>query len=401
VGLAALFAVPWLIAGSLYLRDTKAPVATHATPAPAGPASSAAAGPWGRLTVTPIIVSPPLEYVASDWGRGPDAGPWHFPGVTHELVDAFLTSIGMPRDTITRLLAGARADASIRGLVISPDPQLVRSLDTQVRARLYAQLAKSARNFDQAHSFRYFGSSPDAWLRGSLISPQTRALVEPLIYQDGEFLHFADAQVVRSEIGDPEELQRLAKTLLRQSTMLVTLSVTNVAEVPGLAEYWGRGGRRTDVRPLLESVAGGGTEPSIDIVHLLPTFARNHLYRYPRVTTADFDKPLLANCLWTALNFFGDKPDDRFLDVNTALNTLRQDYHIVEHGYQLGDVVAFVDDEGDLFHVAVYLADGLVYTKNGMSPVAPWTIMPIGRLNGYYRRQANDSRLIYHRRNNL
>lgn len=36
----------------------------------------------------------------------------------------------------------------------------------------------------------------------------------------------------------------------------------------------------------------------------LPALARNHLYRYPKLTAADLDKPLLANCLWSALNFF-------------------------------------------------------------------------------------------------
>lgn len=403
MALIAVLILPWVIAASLYVRGrdgSTEPAAAAASAARVEPASAGAAGPWGRLTVTPIVVSPPLEYVAADWGRIEGAGPWRFPGVSREVVEPFLRSVGLPPESVSRLMASARPDPAIRGLVMTPDPQIVRSMDGQVRARLYTQLAMTSLNFDQAHSFRFFGTSPEAWLKGSPISASTRALIEPLIYREGDFLHFADAELVRAEIRDPEELQRLAKTLLRQSTMLVTLTITDPSEVRGLAEYWGRGGRRTDVRPLLESIAGAG-DRSIDVVHLLPTFARNHLYRYPRLSTADYAKPLLANCLWTALNFFGDRPDDRFLDVNTALTSLRQDYHIVEHGFQLGDIVGFVDDEGDLFHVAVYLADGLVYTKNGMSPVAPWTIMPIERLSGYYRGQSADHRLIYHRRNDF
>jgi hypothetical protein len=183
--------------------------------------------------------------------------------------------------------------------------------------------------------------------------------------------------------------------------VLVRLSVADPGEVEALADYWGRGGRRIDLRPLLESVAGAGPDASIDIVHLLPTFARHHLYRYPKVSTADYDKPLLANCLWTALNFFRNVPEDRFLDVNVALETLKREYYVVEHGYQLGDIIGFVDDEGDLFHVAVYLADDLVFTKNGTSPMAPWTIVSTDYLKGYYHRRADDMRLIYHRRNDL
>jgi hypothetical protein len=262
------------------------------------------------------------------------------------------------------------------------------------------QLAKSPLNQDQGNSFRFFGT-PAEWLSGTLISPQTRALVEPLIYRDGNVLHFADAAIIRETIKEDDERQRLAKALLRQSTMLVRLSVTQDAEIPALAEYWGRGGRSTDIRPLLESVAGANAEGSIDIVHLLPSFARNRLYRYPKLTTSDLNKPLLANCLWSSLNFFRLEPDDRFLDVETALTSLREDYHIIEHGYQLGDIVGFLNSQGNLFHVAVYIADDLVFTKNGMSPVSPWTIMPLQRVKDYYRSHSDNPRLIYHRRNDF
>jgi hypothetical protein len=60
-----------------------------------------------------------------------------------------------------------------------------------------------------------------------------------------------------------------------------------------------------------------------------------------------------------------------------------------------------VDEEGNLFHAAVYLADDLVFTKNGTSPIAPWTIMPIDHLKSYYRLQSENPRLIYHRRNDM
>jgi hypothetical protein len=225
--------------------------------------------------------------------------------------------------------------------------------------------------------------------------------VEPLIYRDGDTLHFADAAIVRAEIAEAAERQRLAKTLLRQATMLVRLRVTQDSEIPALVQYWGRGGRSTDIRPLLESVAGASDAGFIDIVHLLPSFARNRLYRYPKLTTADVIKPLLANCLWSSLNFFSTEPDDRFLEVDTALSALRQNYHIVEADYQLGDIIGFLDAEGDLYHVAVYVADDLVFTKNGMSPVSPWTLMPLERVKEYYRTHSDNPRLIYHRRNDF
>jgi hypothetical protein len=395
-GLAALVVVPWLIVSVLYF-SAYADEAAPANGAVAAPASTVAdPGPWGHLDITPIVVSPPLEYVGADWGGRKDSpDEWRFPGVSREELGAFLTTSGFGAEQTARIVSAAQADPSNGGLVVRPPPDLVRSLTPQLRARLYLQLAKTPLNFDQANAFRFYGQSAADWFSGALIGPETRRLIEPLLYLDGDYLHFADVELVREQIKDPAELRRLAKALLRQPTMLVRLSVTDGSEVSGLSEYWGRGGRRTDLRPLLESLAE--SRQPIDIVHLLPSFARNHLYRYPKLTAADLDRPLLSNCLWSSLNFFNVEPDDRFLDVDVALQTLQRDYFIVRSGFQLGDIVAFLDEDGDLFHVAVYIADDLVFSKNGTSPVSPWMIMPLDRVKGFYRTRSTSPRLIYHR----
>ena len=395
IGLPLVMIVPWLVVAALYWRAQ--PAADAAAIGEAGPATPASAGPWGTLRITPIIVSPPMEYVGERWGRPEDHGLWFFPDTTPEWLDQFLSSSGLPPEHVARLKGSARLEPRIRGIVVSPDLETVQAMPAAARATIYRQLGRSGLNFDQANPFKFYGTAADEWFRASMISPATRALVEPLIYRDREFLHFADARLVHERITEAAELRRLAKVLLRQSTMLVELNVADPAGVAALAEYWGRGGRSTDVRPVLESIASTGNH-SIDIVHLLPSFARNRLYRYPQPSTADEGKPLLANCLWTALNFFRPVPDDRFLDVEVALKTLREDYFVVEGEYQLGDIIGFVDAEGDLFHVAVYIADDLVFTKNGTSPVTPWTIMPLARVAGYYHLKSEDPRLIYHRR---
>ncbi len=397
VGLVAIFLAPWLVVAVVYLGNRDAS-SDDTNAASAAPASAAAAGPWGRLSLTPIVISPPLEYVPADWGRqGP--AEWVFPDATPEVVTSFLQTAGLSPEQLAQLAPTARVEPRIRGVVLSPPPALVRALSPDVRARLYTQLSKSTLNFDQAQSFRFIGQTGSDWFDGTLMSPATRQLVEPLLYRDGAFLHFADIESIRADVSSPLERQYLAKALLRNATVLVRLSVDSPDEVDRLAGYWGTGGRRTDIRPLLESVSAANDDRWIDIVHLLPAFARNHLYRYPKVQTVDYTRPLLANCLWSSLNFFNDHPDARYLDVDYALTALRTEYYVVEHGYQLGDIVAMVDDEGDLFHVAVYLADGLLFTKNGTSPVAPWTIMSVDHLKDFYRRRAENPRLIYHRLN--
>jgi hypothetical protein len=397
IALLLLVMAPWIVMGVMSVARSETPASVeHEDPAPS---STTATGPWGRLSITPLIVSPPIEYVSTQFG--PVEPPvWRLPHVTADDLTAFLISKGMARSDVDSIVATARPEPAIKGVVVSPDPGLLRRLDPALRSRVYVTLSRTTQNPAHAHSYRFLGRTAEDWLGGASIASRTRALVEPLIYTNEEFLHFADLDLIRSEL-DEAELLRLVKVLNRHATVAVSLSIDDPAQIAPVAEYWGRGGRRTDIRPLLESIASRGPGRSIDIVHLLPAFARDHLYRYPRITAADLDRPVIANCLWTALNFFRPQPDDRFLDVPYALDTLRRDYYIIEQNYQLGDIVAFLDREGNIFHAAVYLAGNLVFSKNGTSPLAPWTIMSIDQVEGYYDTRAEEPQRIFHRRKDL
>jgi hypothetical protein len=86
------------------------------------------------------------------------------------------------------------------------------------------------------------------------------------------------------------------------------------------------------------------------------------------------------------------------LDPAYALERLHQDYYLVQDGLQLGDIVALSDRNLNIFHVAVYLADDLVFTKNGFFSLAPWTILPMDRLKGHYAEHRDNWRVTYYRR---
>ena len=391
--------LPWLIVAAAYWWPASRIVALEGPAADSGTVSVSHVGVWGSLEVSSLVISPPLDLIPDDWGRPADAGrAWFFPGTTPEVVAEFLESSGLEPDQVSALMASAREQASIKGIVLSPTEDLLFGLPRDIRARLYAQLAGSELNFNQAQPFQYSGASVEEWLVSSLVSPATRRLVEPLIYQLGRQLYFADTELVRPRIADKEELRRLAKGLLRQKTERLRLSVPSESDVPRIAAYWGRGGRRTDIQPLLESIAGAGKDAAIDIVHLLPAFARANLYRYPRVTAEDLNRPELANCLWTALNFFNDSPDDRYLDARVGIEHLQRDYYLVHKDFELGDIVSMLDGQGRIFHAAVYLADDFVFTKNGYSSLAPWVILPLDRVLDHYRLAVEKPTLLYHRR---
>jgi hypothetical protein len=355
---------------------------------------------WGNLVVEPIVISPPLEYIPVE---DPPARPprWFFPTESADELFAMLSGAGFAPAEAARLRQAAVAStAGARGFVISPSPDYVRGLDTRVRARLYRLLARSPENVAQQTAYRYYGDSVDTWL-GPDLPARIRALVDPLVYRDEDFLFFADLELVRAEIGAGRDLQLLVKRLLSQATAMVRLRVEPGARVDDLVEYWGRGGRKTDIRPLLESIGSGPEARTVDISHLLPELPRRLLYRYPKVTLADLAKPQLANCFWTALNFFASEPDDRLLDPATAMEHLRREYYLVQDELQLGDIVAFSDRNLKMFHVAVYVADDLVFTKNGYFSLAPWTILPMERLKGHFAEHRDDWRVTYYRRSDF
>ena len=357
------------------------------------------AGPWGDLTISPIVVSPPLEYVPIDDSR-PAQPRWYFARMTVERLEGVLHEAGFPDADVAQLRGWARPDPARDGVTIQPTPAFVRAIKPEVRASLYLYLSQNALNFDQQSAYRFFGDSVDDWL-GDRLQPRTRALVEPLVYRTGGFLFFADIELIRDDLGSGPELQRLTKRLLRQATVMVSLRVDDSSQLESLVEYWGRGGRRTDIRPLLESMAEAAPDHAIDITHLLPELPRRLLYRYPKVSRQDLQKPQLANCFWTALNFFNGEPDDRLLDPKVALQRLQGDYFLVHGQLQLGDIVAISDSQQNIFHVAVHVAGDLVFTKNGFFSLTPWTILPMDRLKGHFMEHLHDWRVTYYRRKDL
>jgi len=392
IAILAVLILPWLIVGALWIKSYgfprwgKAANITHASN-----------GKWGEMTVVPIVISPPMELVITDWGFM-HRPVWVFPGFTVDAAIRTLQSEGISAADAAKLRQKAQFDPRINGVVLTPDPGWVRTLSPQTRAGIYNMLAKNELNSDQMQAFRFRGSDPESWIGSGRVSPRTEKLVEPLIYRDGVYMLFSDIELIRPEIGSEEELRRLGKALCRQPTVIAHLVVPQNADLAPLVEYWGRGGRRTDIRPLLESVSEDGADQSIDIHYLLPPFAQQRLYTYPKLSAGDLDRPSVVNCLWTVLNFFNPEPDDRFLDGGTALRTLKEDYFVVEGDFELGDIVAFLDEQGDLFHAAVYIADDLLFTKNGISAMAPWTLATLEDVKDYYRWRSENPRVLFHRR---
>jgi hypothetical protein len=392
IAILGVLILPWLIVTAVWLKSNG-----FASREGTADVTHASKGRWGELTLIPIVISPPMELVFTDWGFM-HRPAWFFPGVNADAAIRILQTAGVSAADAASLRQKSQFEPRINGVIVMPDPSWVRTLTPQTRAGIYNMLAKNELNSDQMQAFRFRGSNPDSWIGAGRVSARTKQLVEPLIYRDGTYMLFSDIELIRPEIGSEEELRRLGKALFRQPTVIAHLAVPKNEDLAALVEYWGRGGRRTDIRPLLESVSEEGPDQTIDIHYLLPPFAQQHLYTYPKLSAGDLDRPSVVNCLWTVLNFFNQEPNDRFLDGDTALRTLKEDYFVVEGDFELGDIVAFLDEQGDLFHAAVYIADDLLFTKNGLSAMAPWTLASMEDVKGYYKWRSENPRILFHRR---
>src|SRR5207248_1383191 len=135
---------------------------------------------------------------------------------------------------------------------------------------------------------------------------------------------------------------------------------------------------------------------SVNISYLLPPFARVRLYTYARPTDATAGR---QNCFWTALNFFNEDPDQRFVDADFAQRVLATDYEQVFGPAEFGDVISVRDPSGTPVHMCVYLADDVVFTKNGLDRIAPWVLMKMPDMLASYQARPLGVAVFWQRKN--
>ncbi|RPJ78233.1 MAG: hypothetical protein EHM13_14920, partial [Acidobacteria bacterium] len=210
-GLAALITVSLLIDGAVYLNSpTDPPPSATSEATSADVMAEEASGVWGTLETSPIVISPPIEYVPMNWG--PLGMPeWYFPNASADQARSFLESSGVAAGDIASVMATAAPAPAVQGVVVRPSFDVIRRLSPDTRARVYLQLGKTPLNADQAASYRFYGNAVDDWLGTNLLAPSTRQLVESLVYRQNGFMFFADMSLVRTQVSEIVELQRLVK----------------------------------------------------------------------------------------------------------------------------------------------------------------------------------------------
>ena len=364
-----------------------------------GPSGRAVVPAWGELIKTDIEVELPDEYAALDL-ESIGSPRWRFSDSTPEKAGRILADAGLTSSQVAEAMKSAISESpagSPSTVSIAPDSSLVVSLSPEVRSRLYAALATAGVNPYMSRPYVVGRGDAERWLKKSQLPEEIRALIRSLVYRRAGLDCFSDLELVFGRLQSRQDRMHLLKAVSRRPAVLAALRVSPGADVDKLLGYWGRGIKTLDIRPVLEAVAaqeGGGT---ISLLHLLPRFAREHLFTFPTPPSVVGPAP---DCHWTTLNFFNNIPDNSILTNGVSWNYINERFYRVGEASHYGDVLLFVSSRGKVVHSARFIADDLVFTKNGNDFVQPWSMMRLPDVEGIYRLEGAERTLVYRAREN-
>ncbi|MGC4117506.1 MAG: hypothetical protein QM765_23700 [Myxococcales bacterium] len=341
--------------------------AAQAATRPASPR----AGAWGELEVAPLTLEPPPEFVSS---AGLAARPvrWVLHGVPRERAPEWFSRAGLSAEQTARL-ESARWESLPDGIAVHPPDDLVFSLEPATRERLYAALASFPENRYQREPARFPGTRPAEWFDHSALGPKTVERISQLVYRRHETLLFSDIDLALSGIDSVAEREAFILTMARERSVMVRLKVPHGADVRALADYWALPGRSRDVVPLLEALAVQQAGGTVNVALLLPPFPRSTIYTF---ATAPLEPAKAPDCFATCLNFQKDVSREQVSwGLQPFQEILERDYDRPTGDPRLGDLFLLAAEDSAPVHCAVYVADDILFTKNGASTFHPWMLM--------------------------
>jgi hypothetical protein len=344
------------------------PVRAHfLTPAP----SVAAPGkPWGELQLASINLERPDDSLPT---TSPVPAPlsWFFERLTPaELVKVFQGADLTPEQQ--KALADTRTWMVLGDAVqVKPTLEVVQTLTPEARKRIYTLLAKSNRNPFQQNPFRFSAERFEGWLANCGLNDEKRELFRRLTYHEGDSVYFADAPLMEFLLVG-EEKRFLAKALSQTPALLMNLRITSRTDLNAIIAYWGKAGRGSALKPYLESLAHLPDGAVVNVTDFFPQVARSRVYTFPRQET---EGGLREDCFWTSMNFFNDLPDNRYFNPEETKTTLRTEFSLVKEEWRFGDLLMLVNEHNMAMHMCVYIADEVVFTKNGAHDLQPWVLM--------------------------
>ena len=332
-------------------------------------------GPWGQLITRDIELERPVEYLTEEVNH-PQPEAWTFNGLNPAATKALLVQAGLTAAQADAVLAAGSVREEKTGTVLRPAADFLLSLDAATRSKLYLSLAGRGVGMYLDFPFIFPGDSIESIYADPHLNPDDVSLLKRLVYPNGDARQLSDYLLLQSQIPTQERRVAMARALSRQHAVFAGLAIKPDTDIDKIAAYWGNvpNVRFTDSRPLLESLKALPEGGNLSLFYLLPKFARDRLYTFPLPPQPG--EPTM-DCHWSTFNFGSDTPDNRFNDPAFAVQYIQQNYYQISAPSQYGDILLLMNDKSEVKHSAVYLADDLVFTKNGNNYRQPWMLMHI------------------------
>ena len=340
-------------------------------------------GPWGDLEYYYIYLQAPAALVARF--PMPNSVPkWSFPGWSIEQIRALFDKAELSKVFQEKMMDPNRVVNEENVISVFPPLAELEGMTDAQRTTIYEQLSQYDDNEFYKEPVLLTSNDFDDWLRGTNIRPSLAAKIQKYLYKRNDVLMLSDLAALLNYMQSDQEARDFQQFMTRTRAVMVRLQLHSGADLKGLSAYWGDHGQRNqDIQPLLEASANTEGVSSIDVTHLLPPLVRKNLYSYPTVDMALLGR--IPDCHWSSLNFFNTHPKDYYLNTRLAAEQVVDNYEKVSEPYQFGDVLMFVDPKsGSAVHSCTFIADDIVYTKNGENLVTPWVLMKLNEVKRQY-----------------
>lgn len=330
-------------------------------------------GPWGDLEFYYTYLEAPEALL--DLVPVPSQQTvWRFPGASPEEIRTLFASCGLEPDLTLELESRSVWHLGDDGVRVHPTRRVVEQLPPEARLKIYRVLRNFPENPYHRQPVIIENGDPEEWFRGTGVGPGAIAAIAALSYPLGSGLAFSDLPYLLGMVSTEEEEREILKASTRTRSMILRLRLSEDSDFAALASYWTAGFKHKDILPLLESVQRAPGVERVDIAHLLPPLPRKLLYTFPPRTLGVSGR--YPDNFWTSLNFFEFSPGERFHDAAEVEAEIREKYARVPLPYRFGDLLLFLEPGSrTVVHSAIYLADDIVYVKNGPSLLKPWLLM--------------------------
>ncbi|HEV2694081.1 MAG TPA: hypothetical protein VG347_14390 [Verrucomicrobiae bacterium] len=339
-------------------------------------------GAWGTLITRDINLERPVEYLTEEVAS-PKPEVWVFNGMKPDAVKALFTQNGLSAAQVAAAFAPGAVTETANGMELQPPAAFLFSMDGAARGKLYIALAGLGINLYLDYPYIFPGEVIDSIYHDSRLNPEDVATFKRLIYLNGDVHQLSDYLFLLNQIPTVERRVALARSMSRQSAVLAGLVIKPDTDIDKIASYWGGipNVRFTDIRPMMEALKQLPDGGNLSLFYLMPKFARDRLYTFPLPPVAG--DPTM-DCHWSTFNFSNETPDNRFNDPNFAVDYIRKNYYQISAPSIYGDVLLLMNEKQEVKHSAVFLADDIVFTKNGNNYRQPWMLMRIPDLLATY-----------------